>query len=156
MRGVDPIVEKKLVQIAEGYVVEEDMLGVIAEIQRLWPTLSVQYCDPALAEAFDAPWRIVENCPDGLQRPVMEVWELDNRVLERIAAVDTQKVDLLASLDNINNDIRQAHKRRFREEIAAVSEMVAGVLRSHKDTYKATNPVTGAKHEFRSIKKSED
>lgn len=156
MRGVDPRVEKKMVQLTEGVVVEDDVLGVIKRIREYDPNLIVQYCDPALAEALDAPWRILEDCPDGVRRLVMEVWELDMRVMERLAAVDTHHLDLQAHLDMINEQARTQQKRRFKEEIAAVSELVHGVLNSSKDTYTGINPLTGFKHKFRSIKNSDD
>lgn len=155
-RGVDPRVEKRLVEIAEGVAVEDDVLGIIHKIRRRWPSLVVQYVDVSRAEFSDAPFKIVEECPDGLRRPVMDVLELDERVIERLEAADTHRHNVLADLDAINKKATERGHRRFREERAALSEMVHGVLRSSKDTYTATNPVTGEDHTFRSIKHDDD
>lgn len=154
-RGVDPDVEKKLVDLGGGVLVEQDVLNVVEKIRAYDPNLTVQYLDPGRADAlYDTPYQIMEECPDGLRRPVMGVWVLDESVLERIYACDRKRVDVLRNLDANNAAIRLQEQRRYDEEVAAVSEMVQGVLKSPKDTYKATNPVTGEEHKFTSIKKS--
>lgn len=151
LRGVDSAVQKRMVEMAGGVLVEEDVLGIVSKIRARWPTLVVQFCDPNRADFQDAPFRILEECPDGLRRPVMDVWQLDDRVIERLYAADTHKHNVLADLDAANLKATQQGHRRFREETAALSEMVAGILRSPKDTYTATNPLTGKEHTFRSL-----
>lgn len=156
-RGVDPTVEKKLVELSEGVYIEEDVLGIVARIQEYDENLTIQMVDTKHPDfkLGDAPFRLMEECPDGLRRPVMDIWDLDARVLDRIMAADTHKGSLLAELKRINDVAEKAEKRRYREEVAAVSEMVQGVLRSPKDTYTATNPVTGEDHTFTALKKSD-
>lgn len=149
-------VHQKLVQLAEGVLVEEDVLGIVDRIKHYDPNLIVQYCDPVKAEFSDAPYRIMEMCPDGFLRLVFEVWELDARVIDRIAAADSQRHNILADLDIGNQKVKEGEQRRYKDEVDALSEMVRDVLRSPKDTYTATNPVTEEDHEFRSLKKSND
>jgi len=157
MRGVDPNVAQRLVDLGGGVLVEQDVLNVVEKIRAYDPNLEVQFLDPGrFSDITDAPYRVMELCADGAWRVVMTIWELDERVLERLAALDTQKNDILAGLDKANNAAKERRNARFREEIASVSEMAAAVLRSPKDTYKATNPVTGQEHEFRSIPQSDD
>jgi len=155
MRNIDDDVAKRLVELGEGVTVEEDVLGIVQRIRDYDPNLVVQYCDPMRAEFQDAPFRILELCPDGMRRPVMDVWTLDERVLERLHQLDSHSHNVLEDLDRINRKASEQGKRRFREEVNAVSEMVYGVLNSPKDTYRATNPVTGEKHTFRSLPHSD-
>lgn len=151
MRGVDPEVAKRLVQIDEqGTMVESDVLGVVAKIQAYDPNLRVQFCDPTRATLADAPYRIMELCPDGQLRHVMSIMELDERVMERLYAADTYSTDVLADIELANRRARDNIRRRFRDEMEALTEMAAAVLRSPKDTYRATNPVTGQVHVFSS------
>ncbi len=146
--------KKRLIEMSNGVVVEEDVLGIIKRIQMYDPNLTVQYCDPDSSTLTDAPYRIMEECPDGLQRMVMECWALDERVIEALFAADTQKQNVLEGIDNRNHMAQAGIKQRYRDELQAVSEMAKGVLNSHKDTYTATNPVTGAKHTFRATRQS--
>ena len=146
--------QKRLVELATGEWMEEDAYEIVRKIQEYDPNLRVQYLDPKVAgDITDAPYRILELCPDGIPRVVFAVWELDERVIERLFTADTQKGNILHGLDGSNLLAEQKRHRRYDDESAALTEMVAGVLRSPKDTYKATNPVTGEKHTFTSAKK---
>lgn len=148
-------VQKRLVELAGGVLVEEDVLGIVERIRQYDSNLTVQYCDPNKVEFSDAPYRIMETCPDGFRRVVMEVWKLDARVLERLYAADTHINNVLSDLDKANQKAKGQDQRRYRDEVAAISDMVKGVLKSPKDTYTATNPVTEEKHKFRSLKQSD-
>lgn len=154
-RVPEPVVQQRLIQLAEGVVVEEDTLHIAEKIKAYDPNLRVQFVEPSRAEFGDAPWRVVERCPDGFDRVALYAWELDERVLDRIRMADTNQVDVLAALNASNNRARDDEQRRYREDVAAVNEMVQGVLASPKDTYTATNPVTGQRHKFRSLRQSD-
>lgn len=120
----------------DGYVVEEDLLGVIGEIQTRWPELKVQYLDPSkFAEPGEAPWRIVETCKDGVDRLVCQVWEFDKRVIERIYAADMQNPDFLKNLDAHNIAVRLESERRFKEEMDEAQDIVEHVIKSPKGRY---------------------
>jgi hypothetical protein len=86
---------------------------------------------------------------------VMSVWKLDERVLERLYKADNLKHGIFGEMNKRDELARRGLKRRFQDEIEALSEMAADVLRSPKDTYTATNPVTGEKHTFRASPQSE-
>lgn len=148
-------VQKRLVEIAGGVLIEEDVLGIVERIQQYDTNLIVQFCNPDKAEFSDAPYRVLERCPDGFIRPVMEVWNLDQRVIDRLHSADTHSHNILSDLDKWNKKATDLGKRRYCEEVDAVSEMVRGVLKSPKDTYTATNPVTDESHKFTSLKKSD-
>jgi hypothetical protein len=150
----DSTVKQRLFEMSDGMLVEEDVLGIVHRLQEYDPNLIVQYADPDKVDITDAPYRVVELCPDGNRRVVLECWALDERVVERIMRADTQKHNILEGVDNKNNLVRKGIRQRYRDEQAALSEMVDGVLRSPKDTYTATNPLTGQKHTFRSVQQS--
>lgn len=151
-RQASEYAKKRLIEMSNGVIIEEDVLGIVERIQKYDPNLTVQYCDPDTSTLSDAPYRIMEECPDGLQRMVMECWTLDERVLEQLFAADTQKNNVLEGMDNRNHMVAAGVKQRYRDELAALSELAKDVLDSPKDTYSATNPVTGQKHTFRSIR----
>lgn len=156
LRGVSDLVQKRLVELAEGVLVEDDVLGIVEKIQAYDSNLIVQYCDPSQAKFSDAPYKIMELCPDGMRRVIMDVWELDDRVVDRLHTLDMHRNNVLVDLDMANQKATAQGKRRYKEEIDAVSDMVRGVLRSPKDTYTATNPVTDQPHKFRSLFQSDD
>jgi hypothetical protein len=152
----DAAVEKRLVELAQGVLVEEDVLGVVQRIMEYDSNLRVKYLDPtSFPDMTDAPYRIFELCPDGMERVVMSVWKLDERVLERLYKADNLKHGIFGEMNKRDELARRGLKRRFQDEIEALSEMAADVLRSPKDTYTATNPVTGEKHTFRASPQSE-
>lgn len=146
--------KKRLVELATGEWMEEGAYEIVRKIQDYDPNLRVQYLDPARGgDITDAPYRILELCPDGIPRVVFTVWELDERIIERLHRADTQKGNILHGLDGSNLLAEKQRHRRYEDEEDALKEMVADVLRSPKDTYKATNPVTGEKHTFTAEKK---
>lgn len=155
IRGVDDDVHKRLVDLGNGVIVERDVNNTVIKLREYDPNIVVQYCDPALADLGDAPYRIMELCPDGMRRVIMEVWELDDRVLERIHELDKHRVDLLSELDKANFKAKDLQARRYKEEIASITEMAKAVLDSPKDTYRATNPVTGQRHKFTNVRQSD-
>jgi hypothetical protein len=120
----------------DGYVVEEDLLGVIGEIQSRWPELKVQYLDPShFAEPGEAPWRVVEACKDGVDRLVCQVWELDKRVIDRIAAADMYDPSYLKNLETQNILAKMDSERRFREEMDLADDITKHVIKSNKGRY---------------------
>ena len=146
--------QKRLVELSEGTWIEEDLYDIVRRVQQYDPNLKVQYLDPErTGNLTDAPYRILESCPDGIWRIVFGVWELDERVLERLFKSDTQRGNILQGIDSSNLLAQKEQDRRYQDEQDALNELVADTLRSPKDTYTAKNPVTGEKHEFTATKK---
>ena len=154
---VKPQDRSPFVQVAPGIVVERDVLGIVQEINEQFPNLRVQFLDPdKFPELTDAPYQIIEKCPDGVDRLVCQVWKLDHRLIDRLHKADTyrltRKMDLEFQLEEHNAKVREEEKKKSKEKSDAITEMVADVIGSPKDTYKATNPVTGEKHTFTSVR----
>jgi len=82
----------------------------VLQIREHWPELSIQYCENP--ELGDAPYRIVENCGDGVQRGVLAAWELDGRLLEVLHQADTSKHDVQKIMEKGNNAARLANSNK--------------------------------------------
>lgn len=136
-------VNERLVQLAAGVYVEEDTLRIVNAIRDYDENLRVKYLDPDSGGGLgDAPYRIVEVCPDGHERVVFGVWILDDRILSRLYAADTHKFDICAGIDANNARKRKVDARRYREEVLGeAQEMTEAILRSPKDTYTVPHPV---------------
>ncbi len=127
---------QKLVEVAQGQFVEQDVLNIVEKIREYDPNLCVQYLDPDVYSSLtDAPYRIMELCPDGNLRLVFSVWQLDERVLEKLYASDTFRHNILAELDKSNAKVKEAEQRRYREEMEEGMDIAKHVLKSPKNSY---------------------
>ncbi|MGH9982420.1 MAG: hypothetical protein ACRD8W_00500 [Nitrososphaeraceae archaeon] len=128
--------KETLVQIAAGVYVEKDTLDIVRRIRAYDSNLRVKYLDPDSGGGLtDAPYKIVEVCSDGIERVVCSVWKLDARVLERLYLADTQKHDILAGIDRNNAAVKEATKRRFKEELESSHDLAEHILKTPKLTY---------------------
>jgi hypothetical protein len=128
-------VKKRLVELADGSLVENDVLNIVEKIKNYDPNLRVKYVDPARAQFGDAPYRVTEMCPDGLERLVMEVWELDEKVFERIIAADNSRNNVLLSVDNANLLAAKIQERRYEEIKLEDQDILTHYLKSPKGRY---------------------
>jgi hypothetical protein len=110
--------------------IEEDVLGIKAEIERRWPTLEV-YLDKEHFENGDPAYIVVEKCTDGVERLVGEYPTLDRRVIERLEAADNHirgQEDPLAIVDAYNAQVEREHERKFEDAIGAANERLIWAL----------------------------
>lgn len=118
--------------------VGDDPLRIVQTIQERWPNLTVQYLHPdAMADPGDPPFRIVERCRDGIERQVMQVWQLDQRVIAELEMSDllvNGESALMRSI-KINEKKREDERKRFSEETKEYASIVAAALQSRKQTY---------------------
>ena len=137
----------------EMYVkVDHDVANVVNEVARLWPDLKIQYCpNPDLA---DPPYRVVELCKDGEWRPVLNVWQLDNRLLDMLYECDSHRVDVLKALDLHNLGVKKAQQEVEDTWRNAAKDVMASVFRSPRGTY--TIPDVRPGHEGEVIKIDDD
>ena len=125
----------ELIAIGAGVVVERDVLGVAAEIQRRYPNLRVQYLEGMSMGVTEAPYQIVESGKDGNDYVFMQVWELNDSVLDRIEQHNTHSVDLDAVVNKANENARKAQEKLYKESLAEAHEKAAAVIKTPKDTY---------------------
>jgi hypothetical protein len=135
-------VKKRLIEMADGTVVESDVLRIAEKIQEYDENLILKYC--AQPDSLtDAPYRLVEICRDGLERTVFDIWELDDRVLERLYAADTKHRDIQAMIEGENEKARKDQNRRYQELKDETDNIIGAVLKSDKQSYTFDNPITG-------------
>lgn len=121
-------VGERLVKIAEGMYVERDVLNVVAAIHEYDPNLKVKMC--ARGEFTDAPYILVEKCPDGFERIVFEIWELDHRVLQRVIAADNQRNDILAGIDKKNEKFKLDQQSRYQERMLEANDILSSMFKT--------------------------
>jgi hypothetical protein len=126
---LDPVTKKRLVEIAEGVYVEADVMGIVARIQEYDPNLKVKFLGHG-GDAGDAPYKLVELCPDGLERVVFDIWELDNRILDRIMAADNARGLVIEGVEKANAKARIDMTRRYRESMDEANDIVKTFLKS--------------------------
>lgn len=132
-------VKKRLVQMQEGVLVEEDVLKIVDKIRAYDDNLRVRYIDPKLAEWRDAPYAIFEVCPDGNERLVFSVWELDERILERLYAADKTRFNMEEQLNHANALAQKRHYERYQEKRMEEKDIVTSFLKSPKGQWSFKN-----------------
>jgi hypothetical protein len=128
-------VQQAYIDLGWGVLVERDVLDVARRVNEYDTNLKVQFLNDANCGVDEPPYRIVEVCTDGVERPLFSVWTLDERVLQRIYAADLQKWDVLGRLDRSNAKAKTVENRRYKDRLEEASEITTTVLRSPKDTY---------------------
>lgn len=128
----------RLIELAEGVYVESDVYNIVLKVKEYDPNLSVKVL-ARNADLTDAPYILVERCPDGIERKVFDIWELDDRVLDRLHNADRLKNDVLANIDKVNAARRRELKRRYEERILEANDIVKTALRSPKGSFSFKN-----------------
>jgi hypothetical protein len=128
-------IKKRLIEMSDGSYVESDVLNIVEKIRAYDSNLNVKYCDPRLADPADPPYKIVERCPDGIERVVFGVWELNEKVLERLYAADNARTNVLLDLHGNNILAKKEQDRRFNEISLEDQDLVSHLLKSPKGRY---------------------
>lgn len=105
-----------------------DMFRVVEEIQFRWPNLRVLYLNPERAGVMDAPYKIVEMTKNGPMF-VMDVWELDQRVIERLHLANGANVDVEKVIEKHNAKLKAEKERKAKEELADSSDKLATIIK---------------------------
>ena len=132
-------VKKRLIEMSDGSYVEADVLNIVEKIRAYDIHLSVKYCDPARADPDDPPYKIVELCPDGIERVVFGVWNLDETVLERLYQADNARTNVLVDIHGNNLLAKKAMERRYREVCLEDQDIITHYLKSPKGRYSFKN-----------------
>lgn len=135
--------------IDESTVVEDDVLGIVTEIQYRWPNLKIQYLDPErFADITDAPYRIIEQLPNGDINVVLQVWTLDRRVIDYLHQHNSHAVDIQAAIERENAKARKAQEAAKAEAFGERRDIIEHAFRSPKMTYTYDDPDTGEAKKF--------
>ena len=127
-------VKGRLIELAQGVAVEEDVYRIAQQIREYDPNLRIKYLAQH-GQIEDAPYALFELCPDGQERLVFHIWELDQRVLERIEAADNQKRNVLVDLEGKNLLAKRNQQRRYEERRLEALDIVQHIVGSPKGRY---------------------
>lgn len=123
-------VKERLVQLSNGVTVTSDVYRIAKKVKEYDTNLSLKGdLDPTF---YDAPYAIFELCPDGTERMVFTVWELDDRIMDRIYASDQAKNSVLLDLEGRNLLAKKWQNRRYEEKLLEAQDIVVSMLKSSK------------------------
>ena len=123
-------VKGRLIEMSDGTLVESDVYHIVQKVAEYDPNLRIKI--PRNPEMTDAPYALFELCPDGVERLVFEIWELDDRVVDRVRYADTQKRNVLLDLDGNNLLAKRTQRRRYEEKKLETQDIITTMLRSPK------------------------
>src|SRR5688572_6716021 len=127
----------------EGMLVERDALRIAEAIQDYDENLVLLCLDPAKDhELSEEPFIVAEKCPDGILRPVLRAWQLDDMILMRIKSADCQRVNPLDTIEQITQRIKKENQRRY-EEWRAEAKDIAVHVAGMKSSYTVRDSRTG-------------
>lgn len=126
--------------VVDGAIVERDALNIAERIHEYDENL-VLMClqNDSLSELHDAPFVLCERRPDGSLHRVMEAWKLDERILERIYAADSQRFDTLESLTRMEKKRKDDSDRRYREKMDENLDILVSAVKNRKSTFTVHN-----------------
>lgn len=120
--------KNRMVQIADGMYVERDVLGIVQKVQEYDSRLNIKIAvDPGPG---DPPYKLVETCRDGLERVVFDIWELNDRVIERLHAADNARGSVLETVDGKNINLKREMNQRYRERVDEAHDIVKTFMKS--------------------------
>ena len=124
-----------------GVWVESDALRIAQAVKDYDDNLEVICLDPddPRVKITSAPFMVIQRMPNGTYQKVLEAWELDNRVLERIWAADQQKNDQLNTLEKWEKAIKDGQEKRYREQLDEANELSLDILASKASGYSFKN-----------------
>lgn len=125
---------KHLVALGGGYYVQQDVLNIVERIRDYDPNLRVKYLDRG-ATIDQAPYALTEICKDGIERLVFFIWDLDERVLERLYAADNAKFDVYTEMNLKNATARANSNRRYEERRLEAIDITKYMLKSPKGVW---------------------
>ena len=132
---------KEMISIG-GQLVEADALRVVEALKDYDENLEVLCVNPDQAEINEAPFIICERVGDKLMR-IFEAWELDDRVITRITMADGQKHNALKVAQDLEKDIRQKSKARYRDILDANHDLAASAIACKKSRFSFRDDKTG-------------
>lgn len=99
--------------IVDGMMVERDALRIAEAIRDYDENLVVLCLDPNTVSGIsDEPFVVAERGADGVLRPILRAWQLDENVLQRIYLADNHKFNTYQSL----LDLEQRERARYQYE----------------------------------------
>ncbi|MBA2350103.1 MAG: hypothetical protein H0V81_17650 [Solirubrobacterales bacterium] len=98
-------------------LVERDALRIAEALNEYDESLVVLCVDPDHVEGIsEEPFVVAEKCKDGILRPVLRAWKLDESILTRIHLADGQRHNTLKILEGMEADTKKENDQRYQEK----------------------------------------
>ena len=129
--------------VIDGQIVERDALRIAEAIRDYDDNLVLLCLDPERATGIsDEPFVVAERGVDGVLRPVLRAWMLDDTILERIYNSDTARHDVLNALVALEDRKRRDTEQRYQEKREETKDVVAHIA-GMKSRYTVKDAQTG-------------
>lgn len=127
--------------VVDGQIVERDALHIAEKIQDYDPDLQLLCLDPdnLHAHVTDAPFVVVRRRDDGRYERVLEAWQLDDRIIERIWAADSARNNQLEQLIALENKKKKEKEDADREVMMQNHELFRAALANPKSEFSFEN-----------------
>lgn len=131
--------------LIDGVFVEDDALKIAQQIHDYDPKLTLICLDPNDPDVkfTSAPFMVVQEMPNGTYEKVLEAWQLDARILQRIWAADHTKADQLKAMDEMEARFKKEQENQRREAIGDKTEMAIAAFRNTKSSFTFHQEETG-------------
>ena len=125
----------------DGNLVEKDSLRIAEKIQDYDPDLQLICADPHdLRISFaTAPFMVIRRRENGTYERVLEAWELDDRILERIWAADGTKNNQLDQLVAMEHRKKADKDYADKQKMNANHELFAAAMATPKSSFSYRN-----------------
>ena len=129
---------KNYIQLGD-VLVEEKSYHIAKKIKEYDPNLDLICLEPGQIQLSSAPFMVVAREPNGTYTKVLEAWELDDRILERIWACDQHRFDTLTTIEAWEERNRKLSESRYKEAMAENNELMEAVIKNQKSTFTFEN-----------------
>lgn len=131
--------------LIDGVFVEDDALKIAQQIHDYDPKLTLICLDPNDPDVkfTSAPFMVIQEMPDGTYEKVLEAWELDARVLQRVWAADFTKANQLEAMDAMEARFKKEQEDQRREAIGAKTEMAIAAFKNPTSSFSFVKEETG-------------
>lgn len=125
----------------DGCLVDRDCLHIAEKIQDYDPNLQLIALDPddLHASFTSAPFMVIRHKGDGTYERVLEAWELDDRILERLWLADGTKNNQLDQLVSLEAVKKKEQDDANKEKMWQNHELFAGAMRNPKSSFSYKN-----------------
>jgi hypothetical protein len=127
--------------VVDGMIVERDALSIAERLKEYDPNLEIMCLDSDMYyhEMSDAPFVICCRRPDGTLYKVFEAWELNERIIERVAMADSNRINVFDRVVSLEEAKRKEVQERYHEEHLENTDQFVHAMLSRKNTYTLKN-----------------
>jgi len=127
--------------VVDGMIVERDALSIAERLKDYDPNLEIMCLDSDMEfhEMSDAPFVICCRREDGSLYKIFEAWELDERIIERVAMADGARINIFNHAVALETAKRKEIQDRYNEKHLENTDQFIHAMLSKKNTYTLHN-----------------